>query len=136
MNIKLIDFNAFKFPERNHYNDAGADVFANKDCVIKPYSIEKVPLGFGIELPDGFVALVLPRSGVSTNKGITTESVPIDSGYRGEIHAILYNANKEPYKVTKGDKIAQLVIMPTILATFYTEEQRKRGDKAFGSSGY
>jgi dUTP pyrophosphatase len=136
MNVKLIMYNGIKLPERNYYNDAGADVFAAIDCVIEPHSIKKVPLGFGLELPDGFVALVLPRSGMSTNKGITTEAVPIDSGYRGEIHAILYNSNDKAYTVSKGDKIAQLVILPIVLATFHVETKAKRENKGFGSSGY
>jgi dUTP pyrophosphatase len=73
---------------------------------------------------------------MSANKGITTELVPIDSGYRGEIHAILYNATDSPYVVSHGDKIAQLVIVPVILASFTYLEQEERGTNAFGSSGY
>lgn len=135
MKIKLIDFGG-KAPKREHYNDAGADVFASVSHVIPPHSIAKVPLGFGIELPTGFAAFVVPRSGMSANKGITAELVPIDSGYRGEIHAILYNATDSPYVVSHGDKIAQLVIVPVILASFTYLEQEERGTNAFGSSGY
>lgn len=145
MRIKLIDFGG-KAPVRTHYNDAGADVFARVDEInctkwmdlsieIKPNTIKKIPLGIGLELPNGFVAFVVPRSGMSANKGITTELVPIDSGYRGEIHAIVYNANPEPVRIYNGDKIAQLVIVPTVLADFYTEDLVERDTKAFGSSG-
>lgn len=145
MKIKIINFGG-KLPKRAHYNDAGADVFANVNEVnctkwmdmsieIKPNTIKKVPLGIGLELPDGFVAFVVPRSGMSAKKGIATELVPIDSGYRGEIHAIVYNANPEPVRIHDGDKIAQLVIVPTILAEFYTEDQKQRDTSAFGSTG-
>lgn len=150
MLIKLInfgkDFQATP-PMRNHYNDAGADVYAHieshtcdyyEDLTIEvlPHTIRKIPLGFGLELPNGFVAFVVPRSGASTTKGITTEMVPIDSGYRGEIHAIVYNANDYPIRIANGDKIAQLVIVPVVLSDFTFDDQRERGDKAFGSSGY
>lgn len=122
-------------PVRAHHNDAGADVFSCKYMILPPYAITKVPLGISIELPDGYVAYVLPRSGMSSNKGITTEVVPIDSSYTGEIHAIVHNTASEPYIVNHGDKIAQLVIMPVVVATFI-EEVNKRGDKGFGSTGY
>lgn len=140
MKIRLINFGG-KAPQRAHYNDAGADVFASiKDwhsqIVAKPGQITKVPLGVGLELPDGFVAFVLPRSGMSANKGITTEVVPIDSGYRGEIHAIVHNASTTDYVIKDGDKIAQLVIVPTVLATFTFNNEKERDEAAFGSTGY
>lgn len=145
MTIKLINFGG-EIPVRAHHNDAGADVFANitsENCdyydelaiEIDPHTIRRIPLGFGLELPDGFVAFVVPRSGMTANKGITSELVPIDSGYRGEIHAILYNANDEPVYINDGDKVAQLVIMPTVLANFTFDNQKERGEKAFGSTG-
>lgn len=139
MKIKLIEFGG-KVPERNHYNDAGSDVFARTsptaEIVVEPGEIKKIPLGFGLILPDGLVAFVLPRSGMAANKGLTTEVVPIDSGYRGEVHAIVHNTNKEPYPIYNGDKIAQLVIIPVILADFDTKTFEERDMKGFGSSGY
>lgn len=134
MKIKLIDFGGKK-PERAHYNDAGADVFANDTKLIPPHSIVKIPLGFGLELPDGFVAFVLPRSGMTSNKGITTEVVPIDSGYTGEVHAIVYNATGFSTVIESGTKVAQLVIVPTVLAEFVYDDQKQRGNKGFGSTG-
>lgn len=141
MKIKLINYSSTELaPQRAHSNDAGADVFANiqnnNKIVIPPHSIRKIPLGFGIELPAGFVAYILPRSGMSANKGITAEVVPIDSGYTGEVHAILYNANRTAYTVFNGDKVAQLVIMPVVIADLTYEEIDNRGDKGFGSTGY
>lgn len=136
MQIELINYGG-RAPERAHYNDAGADVFANtaQGLIIPPHTIKKVPLGFGLKLPDGFVGYVVPRSGMSSNKGITAEVVPIDSGYTGEVHAILYNANDTPYTVNPGDKIAQLVIHPVILADFTYDKRETRGNHGFGSTG-
>ncbi len=138
MKIKLIDFGGTP-PQRAHFNDAGADVFASikegEELILPPHKVTKVPLGIGIELPDGFVAFVAPRSGLSSKHGLTTELVPIDSGYRGEIHAIVYNASDKHVAIKDGYKIAQLVIVPTILATFQYEEEKQRGTSGFGSTG-
>lgn len=134
MNIKLIDFGG-KPPVRAHYNDAGADVFANDRIALYPHEIVKVPLGIGLELPDGFAAFVLPRSGMAANNGITAEVIPIDSGYRGEIHAIMHNPRDTKYIIDKGDKIAQIVIVPIIIANFSYEKGISRGDNGFGSTG-
>lgn len=133
MKVKVIDFGG-KIPERNHYNDAGADVFTNAAITIPSHSIVKIPLGFGLEIPDGYVGFIMPRSGMSTKEQLTTEVVPIDSGYRGEIHAIVYNASPYEKIVIRRTKIAQLVIVPVIIANFMTDEKEERGEKGFGSS--
>ena len=73
---------------RPHENDAGADVYTPFDCTLNPGDIIKIPLGFGIEIPDGFAGYVFPRSSLAV-KGLVCELPPIDSGYRGEIHAII-----------------------------------------------
>lgn len=141
MKIKIRDYGGKK-PERAHYNDAGADVFISENVTISPGSTKKVPLGFGLELPDGFAAYIVPRSGMSS-KGLTTELAPIDSGYTGEIHAIITLNNNNDFKknndesVTfkKGTKIAQLVIHPVVLCTFEKELGNERGERGFGSTG-
>lgn len=138
MKIKIIDYGYEKLPLRAHANDAGADVyvcFHDKEYVyIKPNTTAKIPLGIGLILPDGYAAYVFPRSGLST-KGIVCELPPIDSGYRGEIHAIVTNCSNEPYKVNNGDRIGQLVITPVVIADFITEDFKERGTGAFGSTG-
>lgn len=134
MKIKLIDFGG-NAPVRAHYNDAGADVFISVGTTIDPGSIKKVPLGFGLELPDGFVAFVLPRSGMTSNRGLTAEVVPIDSGYTGEVHAILFNASDSVQVLPRGTKVAQLVVVPTVLAEYTYEKLNDRGNKGFGSTG-
>lgn len=133
MKIKLINFNG-PAPVRAHDNDAGADVFATKDQIIIPGQICKLPLGFGLVLPDGMAGYIFPRSSLST-EGIVCELPPIDSGYRGEVHAIISNVGNRAYEIKKGDRIGQLVIMPVVIPEFTYEGSAKRGTGAFGSSG-
>lgn len=138
MKIKVIDFGYKKLPFRAHANDAGVDVhvcFHDCDGVdMPPHTTAKIPLGLGLVLPDGYAAYVFPRSGLSS-KGITCELPPIDSGYRGEIHAIVHNGSDKMITVANGDRIGQLVIMPVIVADFITEDIEERGTGAFGSTG-
>ena len=133
MKIHLIDFGG-KSPERAHANDAGADVFSPRNEVICPGQICKMPLGFGLRIPDGFAGYIFPRSGLSS-QGIVCELPPIDSGYTGEVHAIISNVSKKEYEIKAGDKIGQLVIMPVLIPEFTFEEWKERGTGAFGSTG-
>ena len=133
MKIHLIDFGG-KSPERAHANDAGADVFSPRNEVICPGQICKMPLGFGLRIPDGFAGYIFPRSGLSA-QGIVCELPPIDSGYIGEVHAIISNVSKKEYEIKAGDKIGQLVIMPVLIPEFTFEEWKERGTGAFGSTG-
>jgi dUTP pyrophosphatase len=137
MKIKVLNFGYEKLPYRAHANDAGADVHVCLDSpaiVICPHQTVKIPLGLGLILPDGYMAYVYPRSGLSA-KGIVCELPPIDSGYRGEIHAIVSNLSNENYIVHNGDRIGQLVITPIVIADFITDDIEERGTGAFGSTG-
>lgn len=136
MKIKLIDFGvpAEQRPYRPHGNDAGADVYMPYDCTLLPGEIAKIPLGFGIEVPDGYAGYVFPRSSMAV-KGLVCELPPVDSGYRGEIHAILSNVSNQTQQISKGARIGQLVITPVVIADFVTELGTKRGTGAFGSTG-
>lgn len=138
MKIKVLDFGYEQLPARAHENDAGADVRACfhgcSSLKIAPHTTAKVPLGLGLVLPDGYMACVYPRSGLSS-AGIICELPPIDSGYRGEIHAIVHNGSDAPYKISNGDRIGQLVITPVVVADFVTDDIKERGTNAFGSTG-
>lgn len=134
MKIKVLKFENYYEPKRFHYNDAGADVYSTLDVSLLPHETKKIPLGFGLEIPDGFMGLVLPRSGLSS-KGIFTQAAPIDSGYRGEIHAITTNSTKEIYEVNEGDRIGQIVIIPIIVPDFIEEVKNDRDSKGFNSTG-
>lgn len=138
MKIKVIDFGYKKLPLRAHENDAGADVhvcFHDGDGAdIPPHTTAKIPLGMGLVLPDGYAAYVYPRSGLAS-KGIVCELPPIDSGYRGEIHAIVTNCSDKTFTVMNGDRIGQLVITPVVIADFITDDIKERGSNGFGSTG-
>lgn len=136
MKIKVIDFGAApeRLPLRAHDNDAGADIFAPSDQTIYPGQVLKIPLGFGVELPDGYAGYIFPRTGLSA-KGIVCELPPIDSGYRGEVHAIVSNVGNDGYDIKAGDRIGQLVIMPVVIADFSPKSSAARGGGAFGSTG-
>lgn len=93
-----------------------------------------INLGFGLEVPDGYMATIRPRSSMNA-KGILTQIGTIDSGYRGEIKAILVNLTGEPILIMKGDKICQLVIEPVVLADLVEDLGEERGTGGFGSTG-
>lgn len=135
MKLKMIIFDVDALvPNRAHYNDAGADVFALYDAVVLPHTTKKFNLGFGLEIPDGYMACVYPKSGLSS-QGIITQIPPIDSGYRGEINAIITNTTDEPVIIEKNQKIGQLVVTPVILPEFVLELNNTRGIGGFGSTG-
>lgn len=121
-------------PLRVHENDAGADVYMPYDCTLQPGEIVKVPLGFGLILPDGYAGFVFPRSSMA-EKGLTCELPPVDSGYRGEIHAIISNVSNKVQTIHKETRVGQLVITPIIIADFVFDLGKERGTDAFGSSG-
>lgn len=135
MKIKLIKFNKELItPKRAHYNDAGVDCYALDIVELPPLTPVMIPLGFGLEVPDGYQAIIKPRSSMNV-KGIITQIGTIDSGYRGEIKAVLINTSQTPFAIMKGDKICQIIIEPVILADFVEELQNDRGDGGFGSTG-
>lgn len=134
MKIKLLDFGYTNPPTRAHANDAGADVFAPYYLTLGPGEVHRMPLGFGVDLPDGYAGWVFPRGSLSS-QGIVCELSPIDSGYQGEVHAILSNVSNDYYHINKGDRVGQLVIMPVVIADFTTTAQAARGTGAFGSTG-
>lgn len=136
MKVKIISFGApiEHMPFRAHDNDAGADVFSSITQTIFPGQVLKIPLGFGLSLPDGYAGYVFPRSSLST-RGIVCELPPIDSSYRGEIHAIISNVSNDAYAINEGDRIGQLVITPIVIADFSLDTPSSRETGAFGSTG-
>jgi dUTP pyrophosphatase len=129
-------------PSYAHPGDAGADLVSTDDVTLAPGERRTVGTGVSIALPDGYVALVVPRSGLAATHGITIVNTPgtIDAGYRGEIRVILLNTDSaEPYSIAAGDRIAQLLILPVTRARFIPVERlpgTERGDGGFGSTGY
>lgn len=134
MKVKVIKFKNYKAPDRAHYNDSGADIFAAESIVIPSHAVYAVKTGVGLELPDGYDAVIHCKSGLS-KKGLWASNAPIDAGYRGEIHAILYNTTDEDIEIIQGQKIGQLVLRPVIYAEFVNDLGDEREDGAFGSTG-
>lgn len=119
-----------KLPVRAHCNDAGADVYTAFGKTLKPHETRRIPLGFSLELPDGVMACVFPRSSMSL-EGIVCELPPIDSGYTGEVYAIVTNLTDKLKKVPGGTRVGQLVVMPIVVADFAEQLGEERGDGAF-----
>lgn len=121
--------------------DAGADLRAREQVALAPGERAVVRTGVAIALPEGYVGLVHPRSGLAAKHGITIVNAPgtVDSGYRGELMVTLLNTDQnETYEVQRGDRIAQLVIQKYEHATFDVVEElpvSERGTAGFGSTG-
>ena len=129
-------------PTYAHPGDAGADLRSTEELVLQPGQRATVGTGVSIALPDGFVAFVVPRSGLASKHGITIVNSPgtVDAGYRGEIRVTLLNTDTSvAYSVAVGDRIAQLIVMPVSRARFIPVETlpgSHRGESGFGSTGY
>lgn len=134
MKVKVIKFDNYKAPNRAHHNDSGADLFSAEDIVLKPHSVYAVKTGVGVELPDGYDGVIHCKSGLSS-KGIWASNAPIDSGYRGEIHAILHNTTDQEFQIEAGMKVGQLVIRPVLYVDFVDDLGDSRDTGAFGSTG-
>ena len=121
--------------------DAGADIVSRIDITLAPGERALVPTGIAIALPDGYVALVHPRSGLAIKHGVTMVNSPgtVDAGYRGELQIILINHDRsEAVSFKRGDRIAQLVIQKVERAEFVEVEHLPgsgRGEGGFGSTG-
>lgn len=140
VHIKLLD-PELPAPAYAKPGDAGADLRSRIDFELEPGERALVPTGVAIALPEGYVGLVHPRSGLATKNGITIVNAPgtVDSGYRGELMVTLLNTDKtKSFHVQRGDRIAQLVIQKYEHATFTVVdelERTERGSSGFGSSG-
>jgi dUTP pyrophosphatase len=133
-------------PRKAHDLDAAYDLTTsiNMPRVIKPGRSETIPLGFRILVPEGHVALVVPRSGLAFRHGITLLNSPgvIDPGYTGEVMARLVNLGDKPYTVAPGDRVAQLLLVKCKQAEWVWREREhfdaagaERGAGGFGSTG-
>lgn len=121
---------------------AALDLHASVDGALEipPGERSLVPTGFAVAIPEGFEGQVRPRSGLAARHGIGIVNAPgtIDSDYRGEIKVILINLGSEPFTISRGDRIAQLVIAPVLhveLEEVETLPETERGSGGFGSTG-
>ena len=128
-------------PTRAHDGDAGLDLYAAQPAHLGPGERWSVPTGVAVQIPEGHAGLVLLRSGLAREHGISLVNSPglIDAGYRGELTVLLLNTDPaEVYRVSAGDRIAQLVVVAVATAEPVEAEslaESARGDGGFGSSG-
>ena len=128
-------------PSRAQPGDAGLDVAANVDVDVAPGERALVPTGLAVAIPEGHAGLLLPRSGLASRRGLTLANAPglIDAGYRGEVTVAVVNLDREEtVKIRRGDRIAQLVVVPFEDARPIEVDElpaSERGTGGFGSSG-
>ncbi|MFD2446286.1 dUTP diphosphatase [Bacillus sp. CGMCC 1.16607] len=139
LKVKLINEDAL-LPFQANPGDAGLDLFAAEEKLIKPGEAELISTGIKLELPQGTEAQVRPRSGLALKHSVTVLNSPgtIDEGYRGEIQVILINHGKADFKIEKQMRIAQMVIAPVAIVNITQVEElsdSERGEEGFGSSG-
>jgi dUTP pyrophosphatase len=128
-------------PAYAHPGDAGADLVAGVDVTLKPGERALIPTGIAIALPEGYVALIHPRSGLAAKHGLSIVNTPgtVDAGYRGEIKVLLINHDPfEPISLRRGDRMAQLVVQRVERARFVAVDalpDSVRGSGGYGSTG-
>lgn len=136
------EFNDIPLPSYATQGSSGLDVRAavSQDIILKPGSFEIVPTNFSVEIPVGYEIEVRPRSGLAAEFGIGVLNSPgtIDSDYRGEVKIILFNFGKENFKISRGDRIAQMILSKVYSAQLVETEnlqESTRGKGGFGHTG-
>lgn len=127
-------------PAYAHDGDAGADLYARYSVHLCPKDRILVPTGIAVGIPDGYVGLIHPRSGLAIKKGLTVLNTPgtVDAGYRGEVCVCLINNGKDAVTVERGERIAQIVFQRVARAVFQVHEslpETARGSGGHGSTG-
>lgn len=128
-------------PQRAHEGDAGVDLYSAEDLVLEPGQRQLVGTGIAMALPLGTVGLIHPRSGLAARVGLSIVNSPgtVDAGYRGELKVCLINLDRSiPIAISRGDRIAQLVIQRVELSEFVEVtalDETERGTGGYGSSG-
>ena len=136
MKVKKLDPRA-QLPCRAHPTDSGADLFALERTVIPAHGIVKVRTGIAVELPENTSGLIWGKSSVES-KGIKAMAGLVDAPYRGELLVCMYNLNETDFVFEAGQKVAQLVVVPTLYPAFEEAEalsDTSRGAGGFGSTG-
>jgi dUTP pyrophosphatase len=139
---KLPNLGELSLPAYSTVDSAGMDLVAaiEGEVILKPFERKAIPTGIAIALPEGFEAQVRPRSGLALKNGITVANAPgtIDADYRGEVCAILINLSNEDFTISRGMRIAQMVIAQYTKASWNIVSELSdtaRGTGGFGSTG-
>lgn len=149
MRIKILDERVGKTVPMPRYTSAGAAAIDLCACIDEPvllnirengFEREVVSTGIAVEIPEGYVGLIFPRSGLATKYGIQLQNCVgvIDSDYRGEVKVAMLNAGRSPFRVDPGMRIAQMIIMPIQTVELEVSEElsdTERGTGGFGSTG-
>lgn len=139
LNIQLVEQDA-KMPTRGHKHDAGCDVYSTVDYIINPGETVNIPLGWRMEMPNGYAMIFKEKSSIGTNKKLSLRSGVIDSEYRGITTVTLTSHNHEPVVLPKHSKIAQFMVVPVWYGIpkqvdYIDTESTARGEGGFGSTG-
>lgn len=137
--VKKINVEAI-IPHYAHDGDAGVDLYSVGDYILEPGQRKLIFTGLKVEVPKNYEIQIRPKSGLALKYGITVLNTPgtVDSGYRGEVGVILFNTSNEIYRIKKGEKIAQAVIMKVEEAEIEEVDElsnSERGENGFGSTG-
>lgn len=126
-----------RLPRYGHTGDAGLDLFSVVEAVLKPGEAFAVPTGIQTAIPSGFVGLIWDKSGISLS-GVHRLAGVVDAGYRGEIKVVMINLSGNDFAVSKGMKIAQMLIQPVVGVTVNETDDlddTERDEGGFGSTG-
>ena len=137
IHVKKLNDNA-RLPVFAHIGDAGADLFAAEEIMIQPGERAAVSTGVALVLPQGYVSLIWPKSGLAAHDGIMIMAGVVDAEYRGEYKIIAYNSGTEPKTFAVGDKVAQLLVQQVAHPDFIEVvelDETTRGEGGFGSTG-
>lgn len=142
MKVKIVNKSRWPLPQYATEQAAGVDLRADISESVTLGMLDRamIPTGLYIQLPDGYEAQIRPRSGLAAKHGISITNAPgtIDADYRGEIKVLLVNLSREPFTVTPGERIAQMVIARYETAQWEeveTLDETARGEGGFGSTG-
>lgn len=139
--VKIVrDAPTIEIPKYATSGSAGVDLCSTMYCIIKPGEMALIPTGIKLSIPEGYEAQIRPRSGLALNHKVVIPNSPgtIDSDYRGEVKVLLMNMGTDPFTLTFGDRIAQVVFAPVARAKFEDVKKlddTKRGSGGFGSTG-
>tara|TARA_R110002153_G_scaffold25210_6_gene80199 strand:+ start:487 stop:915 length:429 start_codon:yes stop_codon:yes gene_type:complete len=127
-------------PARKTEGAAGFDIYSDQDLARVHFGqVASISTGIAVAIPDGFVGLIKPRSGLAVSRGVDTMAGVIDSDYRGEIRVVMtvHSTDIVPFRVERGERIAQLVVVPVMLDATEVDEldYTLRGSEGFGSTG-
>ena len=135
MKIKL--FKNVQLPKKSHLPDCGLDCFIPESFELKPLETKTIGLGIGIQVPEGFAGMLVPRSSIA-EKGLIIQTSIIDPDYTGEIHLIITNCSNNVVKIEEKQRVCSLIVYNVLnarLDVVYDFEETERGSHGLGSSG-